>query len=639
MAFVFKTERELDKIKSSSSLGPGEYLPLTEPRKYSVCKEPFLSSTKEHSQKINDVPGPGAYYHDDTLIKYLKNIQNEKISEQNDKVHLIAKGGSVELHPNTEKIGFNSKTKRFKVWDGYDISPGPGQYFSTMSKKKDKASKLREEEFFSKQKIKIKKINEFQRIPTIPSKVQEFGFDVLDNGSLIQKQNPDMYKTFTGEKGDTVGPGSYEIEKPSNWRRTGTEWSKLKVERDFIKKAKTPKNSSTCLTSTNFSENNTYTKNSFYVPTNNNSIKQYNLTSNETEGNPNLSSKNKISQEISKTKNKTSEKNVFKCRILNCMRYNGKRLNKKETFESVIKGNFPGPGYYYDPFRTSSFFFKPTPEFKQFFGSRLERFTPNNTVQNNLGPGEYFEKSMNKTSVGFAPFSSKTNRFYASFVPENKIDLPGPGEYTLKSFTYKPNKLKKNNVTSKAKFGSNEKRFADVINNKWKYSIPGPGYYNTDEDNKLDMNKKFTKTFYGKNIFNLINKTNPLKRFSFRKKITKDKIPPIGTYNPDLIFSIDYNNKKKVFETKNSKSAFETTFNKKKKIKNKIDKNNVNIGPGYYYHEKKQTNLKPSPQFYSSHYNNSDKWFKNSNPNVGPGKYDISDYYEWNKKSFNINFI
>ena len=639
MAFVFKTERELDKIKSSSSLGPGEYLPLTEPRKYSVCKEPFLSSTKEHSQKINDVPGPGAYYHDDTLIKYLKNIQNEKISEQNDKVHLIAKGGSVELHPNTEKIGFNSKTKRFKVWDGYDISPGPGQYFSTMSKKKDKASKLREEEFFSKQKIKIKKINEFQRIPTIPSKVQEFGFDVLDNGSLIQKQNPDMYKTFTGEKGDTVGPGSYEIEKPSNWRRTGTEWSKLKVERDFIKKAKTPKNSSTCLTSTNFSENNTYTKNSFYVPTNNNSIKQYNLTSNETEANPNLSNKNKISQEISKTKNKTSEKNVFKCRILNCMRYNGKRLNKKETFESVINGNFPGPGYYYDPFRTSSFFFKPTPEFKQFFGSRLERFTPNNTVQNNLGPGEYFEKSMNKTSVGFAPFSSKTNRFYASFVPENKIDLPGPGEYTLKSFTYKPNKLKKNNVTSKAKFGSNEKRFADVINNKWKYSIPGPGYYNTDEDNKLDMNKKFTKTFYGKNIFNLINKTNPLKRFSFRKKITKDKIPPIGTYNPDLIFSIDYNNKKKVFETKNSKSAFETTFNKKKKIKNKVDKNNVNIGPGYYYHEKKQTNLKPSPQFYSSHYNNSDKWFKNSNPNVGPGKYDISDYYEWNKKSFNINFI
>ena len=123
MAFVFKTERELDKIKTSNSLGPGEYLPLTEFRKYTISKEPFLSSMKEHPPKINDVPGPGAYYHDDTLIKYLKNIQNEKISEQNDKVHLIAKGGSVDLHPNTEKIGFNSKTKRFKVYGGgYDIS-------------------------------------------------------------------------------------------------------------------------------------------------------------------------------------------------------------------------------------------------------------------------------------------------------------------------------------------------------------------------------------------------------------------------------------------------------------------------------------------------------------------------------------
>ena len=115
MAFVFKSEREAvnEKIKTNTNLGPGEYLPLTEPRKYTVNKEPFLCSLKEPSQKINDVPGPGAYYHDDTLIQYLKNIQNEKISEQNDKVHLIAKGGSVDLHPNTEKIGFNSKSKRF----------------------------------------------------------------------------------------------------------------------------------------------------------------------------------------------------------------------------------------------------------------------------------------------------------------------------------------------------------------------------------------------------------------------------------------------------------------------------------------------------------------------------------------------
>ena len=572
MAFVFKSEREVasDKIKTNSTLGPGEYLPLTEVRKYTVNKEPFMSSLREPPQKINDVPGPGAYYHDDTLIKYLKNIQNEKISEQNDKVHLIAKGGSVDLLPNTEKIGFNSKTKRFKV-GGFDLSPGPGQYFPMMVKKKSKAAKLREEEYFSKQKIKIKKINEFQRIPTIPSKIQEFGFDILDNGSLVQKQNPDMYKTFSGEKGDTVGPGSYEIEKPSNWRKTGTEWSKLKVERDFNKKIKTGKDSSTCLTSTNYSETGNNTKNSFYSPTNANSIKKLNFTSNETENNTPSNLINITSPDTAKVKNRLKEKNIFKCRILNCMRFNGKKLKKKETFESVIRGNFPGPGYYYDPFRTSSFFFKPTPEFKQFFGSKLERFTPIVIQdQNNLGPGQYFEKNMNKTSIGFAPFSTKTNRFYASFIPDNKDDIPGPGEYTLKSFTSKPIMTKTNSLTPKARFGSNEKRFVDVINNKWKYSVPGPGYYNPEEI-KSGMNNQFSKTFYGKNIFNLVtnshNKNNLFGKFIFNKKniLNKEKSPPIETYNPGMIFSIDYNNNKKVFETKNNKYSVKSTIKKKKK--------------------------------------------------------------------------
>ena len=76
-----------------------------------------------------------------------------------------------------------------------------------------------------------------------------------------------MYKTFSGEKGDTVGPGSYEIEKPNNWHKTGTEWSKLKVQRDFNKKDKTGKNNSTCFSSTNYSDTGkTNTKNSFYSP-------------------------------------------------------------------------------------------------------------------------------------------------------------------------------------------------------------------------------------------------------------------------------------------------------------------------------------------------------------------------------------
>ena len=181
MAFVFKSQREAssDKIKTTNQLGPGEYLPQTEPRKFSPNKEPFLSTHKKSFISINDVPGPGAYYQDDVLIHYLKNLQNEKISEQNDKVNLISKGGNIELHPNVDKKGFNIKSRRFKVI--YDNNePGPGQYLPVLKKKNEnKASKLREDELYSKKKIHIKKVNEFQRIPTIPSKVQEFGFDIL----------------------------------------------------------------------------------------------------------------------------------------------------------------------------------------------------------------------------------------------------------------------------------------------------------------------------------------------------------------------------------------------------------------------------------------------------------------------------
>ena len=49
-AFVFKIERYLDKIKSSNSLGPGEYLPLTKVHKYNISKESTLPSIKEYPQ-------------------------------------------------------------------------------------------------------------------------------------------------------------------------------------------------------------------------------------------------------------------------------------------------------------------------------------------------------------------------------------------------------------------------------------------------------------------------------------------------------------------------------------------------------------------------------------------------------------
>ena len=51
-------------------------------------------------------------------------------------------------------------------------------------------------------------------------------------GQLVRKTNPDIYKIFSGDKDDAVGPGSYEIIFPEDWKKTGTSWSKYKWEKE-----------------------------------------------------------------------------------------------------------------------------------------------------------------------------------------------------------------------------------------------------------------------------------------------------------------------------------------------------------------------------------------------------------------------
>ena len=173
MAMVFKSERNI-KISSNdeqNNLGPGEYYPFSSIQKFVINKEPFLTSSPRTKLEIKDTPGPGSYYQDETRINYLKNIQSEKISKQNDKTNLLTKELNGQLSKicflfNTEKKGFNIKSKRFKILNNTDNPPGPGQYFKETKNKKFK--KLKDKKNFpNNKKILMMKINEFQKIPTI----------------------------------------------------------------------------------------------------------------------------------------------------------------------------------------------------------------------------------------------------------------------------------------------------------------------------------------------------------------------------------------------------------------------------------------------------------------------------------------
>ena len=88
MAFVFETERSnlYSSKEKNQSLGPGQYLPLTEFKFQNPELVPFgVSTNRQFPEKPNSVPGPGTYYHDldkEKQEKILKNSVKNFISKE-----------------------------------------------------------------------------------------------------------------------------------------------------------------------------------------------------------------------------------------------------------------------------------------------------------------------------------------------------------------------------------------------------------------------------------------------------------------------------------------------------------------------------------------------------------------------------
>ena len=225
MAMICKSKKNLIEplTRNSEFPGPGEYLPQTKYKKIHLYKEPFLSTINGTLRQRNNFPGPGAYYNDNFLKKYRKNFQNKKSKNLKENSPNEIKDGV--------KLGFNSSAKRF---DSIELnSPGPGQYFPKINKfLQKKLVKIKEEEYNAKQRQAGKILNDSNIVSSIPSKNQKFGFEILEDGKIVQNKDPNLYKTFTGEKGDSVGPGSYEIEKKDELYKTRPLWTISKEARN-----------------------------------------------------------------------------------------------------------------------------------------------------------------------------------------------------------------------------------------------------------------------------------------------------------------------------------------------------------------------------------------------------------------------
>ena len=280
----------------------------------------FNSKVKRFNDKKRvTTPGPGAYTDK-------KNYNLAKLSEQKclEKKEIIFKINSdrnnifdvdkievdfLNYNKNVIKNTNNNKKRKNKIKNN-------------SSTKKEIKKRLEKEQKKYKKDIKY-------RVSSIPSKNNKGYIIEPVTGKLARKTNPDIYKIFTGDKDDAVGPGSYEIIFPEDWKKTGTSWSKYKWEKE-PKKIR-PKSS--------------YNVNSI-------NCQIGNYRENKKENNKSKSKSNestKLNSEIS---------NYYKTYATKQLNYKDPTAHNIDTITEFIKkkqmpsfipiNNNPGPGCYYD---------------------------------------------------------------------------------------------------------------------------------------------------------------------------------------------------------------------------------------------------------------------------------------------------
>ncbi len=679
MAIVFEQERDLDlnQGKEINELGPGQYLPQTIPKKIIENTAPFLSSEKKTKKKDEITPGPGDYFHDISKEKFEKikensiieiyenknffDIQNKILSE-NDPLIINHLHSILKLNKNFEKYGFLTKEKRWKEKEQNNIL-GPGSFFD----EKNIKSKKEIENIIKKTKNKIfknKKFNnQIDKVESIPGK-NNYGYNIGKNGELIKKENPNKYKIFSGEKGNSVGPGNYDIELPEQWKKKGTNWSKSKLSRSYDNKKKIKK-----------------------INENINSI-NCNIGNFRDNEKKNLISDNNILGNIN-----YFNIGIYRTYALNQLHSKEKGLNKlltnnKNKSNSYIpKSNSPGPGYYYNDNLNN--LIKKLPKKKNlknnFFGSTSDRFgnginsyKSNNNI--NLGPGQYF---LDKHSDAFKkrhlkkfllsqsiPFMSITERFNFSQSTININSKDNNNISLLKLKNQKENKLIQNNSfvstthsnTSKTNnqnkqlsmhgtFYSKEPRFKDNENKLKESSLnPGPGSYinpfsNTGSSNTINYNGRYVDIRTGKNL--ILNNKRPKSSNNKYDSFIKTKnnfIPSVGRYNPGINYTIEYKNIKKMREGRID-IGFNSSVPGDRGELYSFQKNE-NLGPGKYFindNDIKYKNYGNSAFGSSSErglIDNDVKLYKNNSmSNLGPGNYNYFNNYSWVKKSFNVKYI
>ena len=685
MALVIRSKRDFDFIpKTQSNLGPGEYEKEFNKTSNSTFNNYFpFNSSKErllhNLNKENDELGPGSYFKENNNsfkqnnfnINNINEILGKKFYEINlfnlmkkkkylqikeKKSLIIDKNNSQQVnniniknninykdnnktHKNFIKIIPTTLTKnRTKSIPSteYFLEYDSDKYDIPIILQSNKNKNLKIDEKNIKSNIKWNKMIK-KNILMMKNYLKKDNIkkNILKNKAFNMTQNNNTNYEILGSNCSTNNSTNTQFNKQLNISLTDRS-SKFMITNKYLNSIE-----SLCNSNNNSFLNNNYKNQnkSLYI--------------NKTLSPKVMSSKIKSFLHSFYSKNVDKHnKNEFKKLDINNINNLSDSDIEELVYKTLLKDE-PGPGYYinnsvFDKYRLIP---KNNNNNKKYnFGSNLER-NLNLLYKNtgtNIGPGTYFKndsyKNIQKT---YLSSFNKTKKLIKKNLnsPKNLNDIfskteisqnIGPGKYEFKS-----------QFTKKQKYfsGPFEKRFFSII----KKIDPGPGEYLSlnkwGEKNKRTKISKYIKKFKNENI-------NIKKEGGRDYYINKTDSPDGGLYNPQILNSIEYNMIFKNNKISNMKAPF---FSSKNKFSEKCNSTSNFVGPGSYINihnsiSPKNNRIKNQMKIkynlitndiernkkIKDLYNKNKQKIKN---NIGPGTYDNYNYFNWNKRSFNILYV
>ena len=700
MALVVRSKRDFKfSANTSGIIGPGDYNPsdVSLEKKSKIQNQvPFNTNSLRlfdfSENKKNPSVGPGSYYKSKqrTFIRktFNKNLSNIEILNKKELYNLAL-----------FKVGKKKSDIKLNDQKSLIIDKDDKTQVMNIKKSKNKSNPALTSEVNLNINLREKPIKRFykiipttltkNRVNSIPSKECCLGYD-FDRNGLPMIVDPSQIKNLYPDEEDN-GNNEEENEKNNMYNNikkdkiNAIDWSKMS-KKEISGVEITTKDETTIVNNNSKILFNNTSKN----VTNVSNIKKRLVSSKESLGNllrikkhNNNSSIKSIktietynsslgNNEINMDKNSTCFYNDLTGEYPNKKLYRPKghiyKIKNKDirlksqnisledfVYNNLFKGE-PGPGYYQESSDFDKYQLIPS-RYKNFhFGSREGKCKDNyyKLSENiNLGPGQYFlDKNTPKFKACFFPLSRKEDTVNLKKYEEDLVkEKLGPGKYDVKSQFDK---------TQMIYNGPLAKRFPEkkqIMN-----PGPGPGEYIklVDWEKKATENQSLKPTIfiynYNSNINNIKseeknNKKEEKKESERYAYISKNKNPGVGDYNPDIVNSIKYNIISKDNKISNMIAPFSS--GQVKFLKKSASTSNL-VGPGSYFlcHNNIWNNIiKKEDNKKVNHYYKNDGMKKdnikymynqmksNLQRQVGPGSYELQQFNDWNKKSFNYLYI